>query len=53
MSDMRKRVYDLLSESVNNEKDNTFYLTSERYKSLLNEKKLKVLKENKQLTIGG
>jgi hypothetical protein len=40
MSDiMRKRVYDLLSESVNNKKDNNFYLTSERYKPLLNEVK--------------
>ena len=35
---MRKRFYDLLSESVN-KKDNNFYLTSERYNSLLNEVK--------------
>ena len=34
---MRKRFYDLLSESMN--KDNNFYLTSERYNSLLNEVK--------------
>jgi len=34
---MRKRFYDILSESVNNKKDNNFYLTSERYSSLLNE----------------
>ena len=44
MSDIvREKFYDLLSESVNNKKHN-FYLTSERYNSLLNEvKKLKVL----------
>ena len=55
MSDiMQKRFYDVLSESVNNKKDNNFYLTSERYNSLLNEVKVvKVLKENKQFTIGG
>jgi hypothetical protein len=35
---MRKRFYDVLSESVNN-KDNNFYLTSERYNSLLTEVK--------------
>ena len=28
---MRKRFYDVLSESVNNKKDNNLYLTSERY----------------------
>ena len=40
MSDiMRKRFYDLLSESVNNKKDNNFYLTSERYNYLINEVK--------------
>jgi hypothetical protein len=39
MSDMRKRFYDLLSESVNNKKDNNFYLISDRYKTLLNEVK--------------
>jgi hypothetical protein len=36
---MRKRFYDLLSESVNNKKDNNFYLTGGRYSSLLNEVK--------------
>ena len=36
---MRKRFYDLLSESVNKKKDNNFYLTSERFNSLLNEVK--------------
>ena len=37
MSDiMRERFYDLLSEPVNKKKDNNFYLTSERYNSLLN-----------------
>jgi hypothetical protein len=40
MSDIvRKRFYDVLSESVNNKKDNNFYLTSERYNSLLSEVK--------------
>jgi hypothetical protein len=41
MSDiMRKRFYNLLSESVNNkDTSNNFYLTSERYNSLLNEAK--------------
>jgi hypothetical protein len=40
MSDiMRKRFYDVLSESVNNKKDNNFYLTSERYNCLLSEVK--------------
>jgi hypothetical protein len=40
MSDiMRKRFYDVLSESVNNKKDNNFYLSSERYNSLLREVK--------------
>ena len=34
MSDIRKRFYDVLSESVNKKKDN-LYLTSERYNSLL------------------
>ena len=34
-----EKFYDLLSESVNNKKDNNFYLTSERYNSLLNEVK--------------
>jgi uncharacterized protein involved in cysteine biosynthesis len=39
MSDIvRKKFYDVLSESVNNKKDN-FYLTSERYNSLLSEVK--------------
>jgi hypothetical protein len=32
---MRKRFYEVLIESVNNKKDNTFYLTSERYNSLI------------------
>jgi hypothetical protein len=36
---MRKRFYDVLSESVNNKKDNNFYLTSERYNCLLSEVK--------------
>jgi hypothetical protein len=45
MSDiMRKRFYDVLSESVNNKKDNNFHLTSERYNSLLSE-----LKETKSV----
>jgi hypothetical protein len=36
MSDiMQKRFYDVLRESVNNKKDNNFYLSSERYNSLL------------------
>jgi hypothetical protein len=35
---MRKRFYDVLSESVNN-KDNNFYLTRERYNSLLSDVK--------------
>ena len=40
MSDiMRKRFYDLLSESVRKKTGNNFYLTSERYNSLLNEVK--------------
>lgn len=40
MSDvMRKTFYKLLSESVSNKKENNFYLTSERYTSLLNEVK--------------
>jgi hypothetical protein len=40
MSDIvRKRVYDVLSESVNNKKDNNFYLSIERYNSLLSEMK--------------
>lgn len=36
---MRKRFYELLTESVSNKKNNNFYLTSERYTSLLNEVK--------------
>jgi len=36
---MRKRFYDLLSESVSKKTGNNFYLTSERYNSLLNEVK--------------
>ena len=54
MSDiMREIFYELLSESVNKKKDNSFYLTSERYNSLLNEvKEAKSVKENKQLTVG-
>jgi hypothetical protein len=40
MSDiMRKRFYDVLSESVNDKQDNNFYLTSERYNSVLREAK--------------
>ena len=40
MSDItRKRLYVLLSESVNKKKDNNIYLTSKRYNSLLNEVK--------------
>jgi len=46
MSDMRKGFYNVLSESVN-KKDN-FYLTSERYNSLLNE--VKVAKSVKRKT---
>jgi hypothetical protein len=39
MSDIvREKFYDLLSESLNNKKDN-FHLTSERYNSLSNEVK--------------
>ena len=66
MSDiMRKRFYDLLSESVNKTKDNNFHLTSERYNSLLNEVKeaksvtgkqtvhYKLLKRYDILNIGG
>ena len=34
---MRKRLCDLLSESVNKKKDNNFYLTTEKYNSLLSE----------------
>jgi len=47
MSDiMREMFYDLLSDSVNKKKDNSFYLTSERYNSLLNEvKEAKSVKE--------
>jgi hypothetical protein len=38
MSDiMRKRFYNVLSKSLNNKKGNNFYLTSERYNSLLSE----------------
>jgi len=48
MSDiMRKRFYDVLSESVNN-KDNNIYLTSERYNSLLNEVKVAKSVKGKQ-----
>jgi hypothetical protein len=36
---MRKRFYDVLSESLNNKKDNKFNLTSERYNSLLSDVK--------------
>jgi hypothetical protein len=36
---MRKSFYDVLNESVNNKKDNNFYLSSERYNSLLREMK--------------
>jgi hypothetical protein len=40
MSDiMRKMFYVVLSESVNNKKDNNIYLSSERYSSLLTEVK--------------
>jgi len=45
---MRKRFYDVLSESVNNKKDNNFYLTSERYSSLLNEVKVAKSVKGKQ-----
>ena len=45
---MRKRFYDVLSESVNNKKDNNFYLTSERYNSLLNEVKVAKSVKRKQ-----
>jgi len=44
---MRKRFYDVLSESVNN-KDNNIYLTSERYNSLLNEVKVAKSVKGKQ-----
>jgi hypothetical protein len=48
-----ERFYDVLSESVNNKKDNNFYLTSERYNCVLNGVKgAKMLKENKQFTTG-
>ena len=48
-----EKFYDLLIESENKKKDNSFYLTSERYNSLLNEvKEAKSVKENKQLTVG-
>jgi hypothetical protein len=36
---MRKKFYDVLSESVNNKKGNNFYLTSERNNSLLSKVK--------------
>ena len=36
---VRKMFCDLLSESVNKKKDNNFYLTTEKYNSLLNEVK--------------
>lgn len=36
---MRKRFYELLTESVNNKKDNNVYLTRERYNCTLNEVK--------------
>jgi hypothetical protein len=40
MSDiMQKRFYDVLSESVSNKKDNNFYVSCERYNSLLREVK--------------
>jgi hypothetical protein len=42
------RFYDVLSESVNNKKDNNFYLTSERYSSLLNEVKVAKSVKGKQ-----
>jgi len=45
---MRKRFYNVLSESVNNKKDNNFYLTSERYNSLLNEVKVAKSVKGKQ-----
>jgi hypothetical protein len=47
MSDiMRERFYDVLSESVNNKKDNNFYLSSEIHNSLLREvKEAKSVKE--------
>jgi len=45
---MQKRFYDVLSESVNNKKDNHFYLTSERYNSLLNEVKVAKSVKGKQ-----
>lgn len=36
---MRKKFYERLGESVSNKKDNNFYITAERYTSLLNEVK--------------
>jgi len=45
---MQKRFYNVLSESVNNKKDNNFYLTSERYNSLLNEVKVAKSVKGKQ-----
>jgi len=44
---VRKRFYDVLSESVN-KKDNNFYLISERYNSLLNEVKVANCVKGKQ-----
>ena len=43
-----KIFYGVLSESANNKKDNKFYLTSERYNSLLNEIKVAKSVKGKQ-----
>jgi hypothetical protein len=54
MSDIvRKWFYGVLSESVNNKKNNNFYLSSERYNSLLREVKEAKSVEGKQFTTGG
>jgi hypothetical protein len=54
MSDIvRKMFYDTLGESVNNKMANNFYLSSERYNSVLRGvKEAKSVKENKQFIIG-
>jgi len=44
---MRKRFFDVFRESVNN-KDNNFYLTSDRHNSLLNEVKIAKSVKEKQ-----
>ena len=40
---MSKRFYELLGESVRNKKDNNFYLSKEKYNTLLPEVKMENL----------